>query len=303
MPDERISVVMITHNRGDQIRIALEHLLALPERPRLIVVDNGSSDETVDAARSMGRQVDVLALGHNLGCAGRNAGVMAAKTPYVAFSDDDSWWQPGALSQAVDLFDANLSLGLLAARILVGPEERLDPLSHAMVTGPLARFSWKRSRTVCIPIVGFAACGSVIRRSAFLDAGGFEQRFGVGGEEEIFALDLLRKGWQMAYVDEIVAYHHPSPVRDTAKRKRHEVRNALWSAWLRRPLGSAWAATWRIVSSAHRDAACRAGIRDAVAGLSWVLPARKPVPAEIDRQLQVAEEAWIASSGLASSEL
>lgn len=301
MPDERISVVMITQNRGDQIRIALEHLLELPERPRLIVVDNGSSDGTADAARSFGHQVEVLALGHNLGCAGRNVGVLRAATPYVAFSDDDSWWHPGALSWAADLFDANPSLGLVAAQILVGPEERLDPLSQAMATSPLAHGSWRSDNAVGIPIVGFAACGSVVRRSAYLDVGGFEKRFGVGGEEQVLALDMLRKGWQLAYVDGILAHHHPSKVRDADKRRRHEVRNLLWSAWLRRPFSSAWATTWRIVRSVLGDPARRAGIRDAVTGLPWVLPARKPVPVEIDRQLQEAEEAWIASSGLVDS--
>ncbi len=301
MPDERISVVMITRNRRDQIRIALEHLLELPERPRLIVVDNGSSDGTAEIARSLGPQIEVLALAHNLGCAGRNVGVLKATTPYVAFSDDDSWWQPGALSKAADLFDADPSLGLLAARILVGPEERLDPLSHAMATSPLARGTWRSDNAVGIPIVGFAACGSVVRRSPYLQAGGFEERFGVGGEEQVLALDMLRKGWQLAYVDEIVAHHHPSKVRDANKRRRHEIRNFLWSAWLCRPFGSAWATTRRTVRSVLGDPACRAGVRDALTGLLWVLKARKPVPADIDRQLKEAEEAWLASSGLVDS--
>jgi GT2 family glycosyltransferase len=293
MADDRISVVMITRNRGEQIRVALEHLLALPEQPRLTVVDNGSSDGTVDAAHSLGPRVEVLALGHNLGCAGRNVGVEMASTPYVAFSDDDSWWHPGALSRAADLFDLDPGLGLLAARILVGPHRKLDPLSHAMATSPLAE---QVPGKFGIPIVGFAACGSLVRRSAFLEAGGFEEKFGVGGDEQVLALDLLRKGWRLAYVDEIVAYHYPSPVRDPAKRKQHEVRNALWSAWLRRPWTSAWTATRQILKSSLADQARWAGVRDAIAGMPWVLSVRNPVSQVIDRQLQMADDAWMASS-------
>ena len=296
MADKRFSIVMITRNRGDQIRVALEHLLQMPEQPRLIVVDNSSTDGTVEAARSMSSGVNVVALDRNLGCAGRNVGVSMTETPYVAFSDDDSWWQAGSLPRAADLFDAHPTLGLLAARILVGPEKKLDPLSHAMATSPLANGFRDPEKQVGIPIVGFAACGAVVRRSAFLEAGGFEQHFGVGGEEQVLALDMLRKGWQLAYVDELVAYHHPSPVRDESKRKRHEVRNALWSAWLRRPLPSAWAATRRILKSSLRDPAQRAGIRDALSRMPWVLSARDPVPGTIDRQLQMAEEAWMGGS-------
>ncbi len=298
MYDERVSIVMITRNRGDQIRTALEHLLRLPEHPRLIVVDNASTDGTIESARSMGPQIEVLALDHNLGCAGRNVGVQRATTPYVAFSDDDSWWQPGSLSRAADLLDANSSLGLVAARILLGPEERLDPLSLAMAASPLAGQLQNGRQTIGVPIVGFAACSAVVRRSAFLEAGGFEQRFGVGGEEQVLALDLLSEGWELAYVEDVVAYHHPSPVRDTAGRKRQEVRNALWSAWLRRSAGYAWTATRQILGSALRDPDRRAGVKDALAGLPWVLPARKAVSAEIDYQVQKAEEAWIASSRL-----
>src|SRR5688572_15522072 len=94
--NSHVSVVMITHNRGLQIRTALDHLLQLPEKPHLIVIDNGSSDDTVEIARAMSPMIDVVPLGRNLGGAGRNVGVLRTETPYVAFSDDDSWWAPGA---------------------------------------------------------------------------------------------------------------------------------------------------------------------------------------------------------------
>jgi glycosyltransferase involved in cell wall biosynthesis len=294
-PDERISVVMITRNRGSQIRTALEQLLALPERPHIIVIDNGSSDETVEIARAMGTAVDVIALDQNLACAGRNIGILKAGTPYVAFSDDDSWWAPGALGRAADLFDSNSTLGLIAARILIGPEEKLDPLCQVMVATHLDLQG--DNGQVGVPVVGFAACGSVVRRAAFLQTGGFERRLGVGGEEHILALDLLRHGWQLAYVDEIVAHHHPSPIRDRDRRKRLEARNTLWSAWLRRPAGSALVETWRLVKRAFRDHACRAGLAEAIAGMPWVLSAREPVSAAIDRQVKIAERVFHQSSG------
>jgi N-acetylglucosaminyl-diphospho-decaprenol L-rhamnosyltransferase len=197
---------------------------------------------------------------------------------------------------ALPIFSISTSvLGLVAARILVGPGQKLDPLSRAMGTSPLACQPPGDHGQVGVPIVGFAACSTVVRRSAFLEAGGFEERFGVGGEEQVLALDLLCKGWQLSYVDELVAYHHPSPVRDPEKRRRHEVRNALWTAWLRRPMGSAWRVTRQILKSSLKDRARRSGIWDALAGISWVLHARRPISLEIDRRLQVAERAWMAS--------
>lgn len=295
MPQDRISVVMITRNRGEQIREALEHLLALPEQPRIIVVDNGSTDETVNVARRMSPLIEVVPLGRNLGGAGRNIGVTLARTPYVAFSDDDSWWAPGALTRAVELFEAQPRLGLIAARILVGAEERLDPICRVMADSPLASDGREFRPRVGVPIVSFVACGAIVRKQAFVQAHGFDHRFGVGGEEEVLALDLLHKGWQLAYVDEIVAHHYPSPIRNLARRERRQVRNALWSVWLRRPASSALASTWRIASSALGDQPRRLGVVDALAGLQWVLRARHPVPPTIDRQVRRAESVFYAS--------
>jgi hypothetical protein len=45
------------------------------------------------------------------------------------------------------------------------------------------------------PVLGFIACGGIVRRAAFLEVGGFNSRLGVGGEEELLAVDLTARGW------------------------------------------------------------------------------------------------------------
>jgi GT2 family glycosyltransferase len=275
---------MITRNRCSEALAAVRRLVALPERPKVIVVDNGSADGTVASLRALtSSHVDVIPLHKNLAAAGRNVGVDYARTPYVAFSDDDSWWAPGALRHAANLFEAHHRLALVAARILVGSEEREDPTCAQMATG-LA----DAAQGVGIPIVGFIACGAIVRRHAYRDAGGFEWRFGVGGEETLLALDLLRAGWQLRYVEEVVAHHHPSPVRDPVSRKRREVRNALWSAWLRRPTSSALAATWDAVRESVSDADSRHALFAALQGMPWALRNRRPVSPAIERQIRRA---------------
>jgi len=123
VPDSRIGVVIVTRDRCSDLMGALEHLSGLPEQPRIVVVDNASSDGTADAVEDRYPGFEVIPLDENLGAAGRNVGVAVTRTPYVAFSDDDSWWAPGSLSLAADLFDKHPRLGLLIARILVGPGE------------------------------------------------------------------------------------------------------------------------------------------------------------------------------------
>src|SRR3954447_17132804 len=100
MVDSRVGVVVITHQRCAEALAAVGRLVELPERPPVVLVDNGSTDGTADAVRARCPSVDVVALPRNLGAVGRNVGVRRLTTPYVAFCDDDTWWDPGALRRA-----------------------------------------------------------------------------------------------------------------------------------------------------------------------------------------------------------
>jgi GT2 family glycosyltransferase len=275
------TVVVATRNRSRSLLLSIEKLVALPERPSVIVVDNASSDDTLVAVARSFPEVTVLGLDHNAGGAARTEGVERATTPYVAFSDDDSWWAPGAITSAIRLFEEYPLLGLIAARILVGPEQRLDDTCALMASSPLG----KEADLPGPSVLGFIACGAIVRRDAFLEAGGFRSRLSVGGEEEILAVDLAERGWGLAYVPDVVAYHHPSDQRDEDGRRRLVTRNALWSVWLRRRPRGAARQTWRLMRGSVTHPAGRAGIADAVRGIPWVLRERRPVSARLEAQL------------------
>ncbi|HEV8650045.1 MAG TPA: glycosyltransferase [Actinomycetes bacterium] len=277
-----VAVVVATRNRVQELLSTLSALQRLPERPRVVVVDNDSGDETVSWVRKQHAAVDLVELDRNLGAAARTVGARHVSEPYVAFSDDDSWWASGSLARAVELFERHPRLAVVAARVLVGPGERLDPVCAAMAASPLPAAADLPGPSV----LGFVACGAVVRRCAFLAVRGFHPRFGVGGEEELLAMDLAARGWGLAYVEEVMAHHHPSPSRDPDGRRRVQVRNGLWSAWLRRPLGGVARQTLSLLPAAVGDPAARAGVLDAVRGLPWVLRERRPVAPELEADLR-----------------
>jgi GT2 family glycosyltransferase len=285
MDDPRIVVVMISHNRREEVLTSLGHLTRLPERPHIILVDNASIDGTVDAVRARFGQVEVLSAGSNLGAAARNLGVKYAAAPYVALCDDDTWWRPGSLAHAADLFDAHPRLAIATARILVGPQEVEDPICEELERSPLPSAPGMPGPS----LLGFMAGASVVRREAFLTCGGFEPRFFIGGEEELLATDLVAAGWWLCYVPQFVVHHHPSARRDANGRRWHLTRNALWSAWLRRPLGGALRKTGQIVRAAPMTAGTWRGIAAAAAGLPWILRRRRVVPPEIERYFRLLE--------------
>jgi GT2 family glycosyltransferase len=263
-----IGVVVATSDRRSSLLRTLDRLAALPERPPVVVVDNASSDGSAEAVTASHPQFELLRLPRNHGAFARNLGVARLRTPFAAFSDDDSWWEPGSLGAASALFRRHPGLGLIAARVLVGPERRLDPVSALMREGPAAPG---------LPgprIDGFLACGVAVRRTAFLEAGGFCERFLIGGEEELLAIDMRAAGWELCYADELTAVHLPHG-GSRGERSWLSRRNALWTSWLRRPAGQALWDTAGTAAAAVRDPiACRA-LLSALRGLPWALASRR----------------------------
>jgi GT2 family glycosyltransferase len=138
-------------------------------------------------------------------------------------------------------------------------------------------------------VLGFVACGAVVRRSAFLAVGGFALRYGIGGEEELLALDLAAAGWGLSYCAELVAHHHPSTLRPpAAERRRHQTRNALRSAWLRRRPVGALRRTVELASGMRSDAAVVGGaLADAIGDLGWIARDRRPIPPPLERRVRL----------------
>ncbi len=100
LPSGSLSVVVITKDRRTGFLRTLDHLEWLPESPPVVVVANGCSDGTEPVVREHHPGVQVVSLPANVGAVGRNIGVRVAATPYVAYCDDDMWWEAGSLTRA-----------------------------------------------------------------------------------------------------------------------------------------------------------------------------------------------------------
>jgi GT2 family glycosyltransferase len=280
------TVVIATRNRCASLKRTLGKLQSLPESPEIIVADNGSEDGTPGMVQSLFPSARLITLDQNMGGAARTVGVAEASAEAVAFCDDDSYWLPGSLQCASRVMDEHPHIGVVAGRVLIGDAGRIDPTCLEMERSPLppiAGLAFPR-------VLGFIACGAVVRRDAYLQAGGFHARFGIGGEEELLSLDLAARGWDLAYVPDVVARHFPSPVRDVTRRREIVTRNALWVSWLRDAAPDCVSSTARLVARAARDKAVRNGIKTAALGLPWITRERCPLPRHVQsarRLLQV----------------
>jgi GT2 family glycosyltransferase len=270
----QVTVVVATRNRREE----LLRTLGRHEAP-VIVMDNGSSDGTQEAVRTL-PNVTLVELDTNYGAYARTIGARRAGTPYVAFADDDSWWAPGGLGRAVKIMRGHPRLAVLAAQMRVMPRDELDPLCRLMADSPLGLEPDLPGRSV----LGFMACAAVVHRGAFLAVGGFDDVVRFPGEEERVALDLAAAGLGLAYVDEVVAYHEPSASRHSvSERKAAVMRSRVLTAMLRRP----WPVVIRELASAVRSGPDRAGVRAAVPQMWPALRQRSVVPPAVESRLEI----------------
>jgi N-acetylglucosaminyl-diphospho-decaprenol L-rhamnosyltransferase len=262
---DEVTIVVATRNRPDRLAETAAH-----HRAALIVVDN-ASDESVRLAGA-----DVVRLDANLGAAARNVGVERARTPYVAFADDDSYWAPGSLARAVAVLQAHPRTALVAAEVRVGPAGRLDPVSAAMAAAPLGTPPGGAGPS----ILGFLACAVVVRRDAFLAAGGFLPRLFLYGEEALLAMDLAAAGWRLCYVPSLLVRHFPEPAgRDVRTRHRLETRNRVLTALLRRP------AALIARTAAVAFGTSPAGLASVLRHVPWALRHRRRLPGPVEAAL------------------
>lgn len=104
----RISVIIPTYNRAWTLRAAMDSVLA-QEYPsfELLVIDDGSTDETPELLREYGSRIRIFRQPNRGVSAARNRGIAAARGSLIAFLDSDDRWLPGKLAAQAAFFAAN----------------------------------------------------------------------------------------------------------------------------------------------------------------------------------------------------
>ena len=272
---------MITRNRAHEVLRTVTRMRALPEVARIVVVDNASNDDTRERLHACHPDVLVVALPDNWGAAARNVGVRLAATDYVALCDDDTWWEPGCLARACALLDAYPQVAVVSARVVVEPFGRIDPTSIRMAGSPL-----DSSGLPGPALLGFLAGACVFRRDAFLQAGGFEPRLFLGGEEALVALDLASRGWRMIYAEELLVHHQPSVQRNVRTRRHMLARNAIYVAALRLSPVLAAREIFRALRRAAAEGTLLPVLHEVACARRWLLSERRAVPAAVEALLR-----------------
>ena len=167
------SVIIPVYNRPAHLRRAVESVLAQTLRDyELIVVDDGSTDETTEVARSF--PAVRYARQENRGVsAARNRGVAESSAPYLAFLDSDDAWLPRKLEAQRDFISDNPSVSIhQTGEIWVRRGRRVNPMErHRKPDGDI----FIPSLALCL----VSPSAVVIERGLFERTGGFDERLRV----------------------------------------------------------------------------------------------------------------------------
>lgn len=203
METDKLSVVVPLLNDAENISSCLDALLGeLEPEDELIVVDNGSTDDSVDVVRMYGRpQLLVLPIGR-VGAV-RNFGVRFSTGGVIGFVDSDCVVREGWRKCAVNRLSRDKTIGALGSRYQL-------PKNPGWIESVWFSEVNKSSRP------SYINGGNLfVRKKIFLEVGGFDEDLSSGEDAEL-CLRLVRAGYRIIHDENVAVVHLGNP--KTVKR-------------------------------------------------------------------------------------
>jgi GT2 family glycosyltransferase len=235
-----VAILIVNWNSGDLLRDCLESVRR-QRRPadRVILVDNGSTDDSLVGAEGLLRDVQLIRLSSNLGFARANniAAEAAGGCDGLALLNPDAIAEPGWLEALVGAAERNPTVAAFASQMrfasdpdyLDGAGDSYHPSGRAWRNGHGMRTSvWPaRDEEVFAP----CAAAALYRREAFEDVGGFDDQYFCYFEDVDLGFRLRLRGHRSLYVHSAVVRHMSSALSGYRSDFAvfHGERNMVWT--------------------------------------------------------------------------
>lgn len=211
-----VSVVLVNFRGTDDTIEAIRHLGELDwprENLEIVVVENGSGDDSAERIRSAAPHVKLVISKENVGFAGGcNRGVAEASGEFIAFLNNDAKPDAAWVRTAVQKFDESENIGAVASRVLDWEGNLVDYIGSAMTwygMGYKPFTSQPIPKTPEVPqdVLFGTGAAMFVRRSVFDAVGGFDERYFMFFEDVDLGWRLNLLGWRFAYEPASLAYH------------------------------------------------------------------------------------------------
>lgn len=232
-----VTVIIVNWNGLHLLQDCLKSLQEQEfKRFETIIVDNGSSDGSVEWLYSCHPEVTVIPLSSNKGfCAANNAGYRLAKTKYVALLNNDTVAHPLWLGSLVEALEKNSQAGFAASRIL--NHEMPETIDRAGDSYTRAGVGFLRGRGMPFNayekqewIFGACAAAALYRKRMIDEIGFLDEDFFLLYEDVDLSFRAQLKGYRCLYVPEAKVYHKISSsiIRDSHISIYYGHRNLEW---------------------------------------------------------------------------
>lgn len=226
-----LSVIILNWNVANLLEACLRSLPAAlahwAERAEIIVVDNASSDSSIEMVRREFPGVKVIELSTNLGfSAGNNAGIRASQGKYVFLLNPDTVAEPGAIALLADYTDRQEDVAIVGPRLL-NPDGTLQPsrrrfptIATAIIESTplqawmpgvqaLRRYYMLDVQDDCTQDVDWVSGAALMCRKAALEqAGMLDPGYFMFSEEMDLCRRVSRAGWRVIYLPGAVITHY-----------------------------------------------------------------------------------------------
>lgn len=219
-----VSIIIPCHNAGSYVQEAIQSALNQSYKPiEIIVVDDGSTDDSAKIAQSFGKQVVFYQQPQSGPGKARNYGVQQAKGEYIAFLDADDLLDPAFIHDSLTALRSTAQGAYTYSRM-----QKFGKQSGLAETIPFdAGFLVRRSN--------FVGIGVVMPKSLFQSVGGFDEHLTAFEDWDLW-LKLLSKGHHGTLIDKPLYKwrFHTSETRNQLNSTRlHQLRRQIWSRhWL-----------------------------------------------------------------------
>ena len=249
MSTPTLSVVIPTYNYAHFVCEAIDSALAQSRPPnRVIVVDDGSTDDTRGRVAAYGDKVDYIYQENRGLSAARNTGIEAATGDYVALLDSDDAFHPRKLEVQVGYLEANPEVGLVGTACFSDPEAMWPEVPSPPVTRLF-------SLDDLITRIRFCPSSAVFRRSLWPIIGPFDPAVSAAADRDFWIRSAAVT--RLALVDAPLTFYriHPqSMTRNVDLMVAHE-RAVITKTFSRPELRSRWLLRRRVEGVAAASAA------------------------------------------------
>lgn len=216
-----VSIVILNYNGADLLNQFLPSVIQLSEAAKIIVVDNGSTDQSVKVLTQNFPSVDIIQLENNYGfCGGYNRSLKQIESEYIVLLNSDVEVTPNWLTPLLSVLKKHPNVAAVQPKILSYTKKDhfeyagagggfIDSLGYPFCRGRLFNYTAKDSGQYNDTREVFWTSGAcmAIRSEIFHDLGGFDETFFAHMEEIDLCWRIQRAGLKVFYCGESQVYH------------------------------------------------------------------------------------------------